>query len=208
MDLISFNRHEVTSDRWSRQDRELALGLLKTDPLYSRIPENEIPGLIESALISGEKNAQKIAARFDCKDPLRIARMMNIRVIFDISRNYSRGGINILSTFIPNPATITVFENRLRICREKLAGVEDLDRVFLTNLTNICVAHELYHHIERKCLDFINLKCKVVVFNIKFVKLEKSLSMLSEIAANAFTSELLGLPVLPSVIHDKLLIGA
>jgi hypothetical protein len=67
-------------------------------------------------------------------------------------------------------------------------------------LTGMCVAHELFHHIEHDTGRFVNNGYRLPVLDMGFLKIEKSLSVLSEIAAHSFARSLLGLPFLPCAL--------
>jgi hypothetical protein len=201
MDHIKYKKLEAEKFSWSDRDFVLAYELLQSDPLYLRIPDEIERELIDLALDTGAEFARRTLDKYDCRDPLRLARMQEIRVLFDISRN-DAAGARVLSAYMPNPPTIVVYENRLRVCREQLVERNSVNRIFLSNLTNICVAHEIYHHTERRKLFFVNLAHKVPILDLKVVRIEKSLTTLSEIAANAFAMKLMDLPCLPCVIHE------
>jgi hypothetical protein len=188
---------------WSAEDMALAMELLKADPLYPKLAETRAHELTELALNVGAENAVEVSRIYDCVEPLKLARILRIRVLFDISLNYKFGGLGILSSYSPKPPTITVYENRLRLFREKLPKKDKPGRVFLSNLTNICVAHEIYHHIERQAFCFVNLTCKVPIVDFKLFRIEKSMTMLSEIAAHAFAMKLMDLPHLPCIIQEE-----
>lgn len=197
------SRKPVFDYDWCEEDSALALDLLKTDPLYHRLAKNTADELTSIALNTGAANAEELIDICGCSEPLKISKMMKVRVLFDISYSSKPGAINILSQYTPKPPTITVFENRLRMFRERLPKKDKVGRTFLSNLTNICVAHELYHHIERQTFCYINLSYKVPIVDLKLIKIEKSLTMLSEIAAHSFAMRLMGLPRLPCIIFDE-----
>jgi len=201
---LTFNKYQKSKPAvWSAEDMSLAIELLQSDPLYPRLPETRVYELAELALNAGAGNADEISKICDCSEPLRLARTLNIRVLFDISLNYKAGGLSILSSYSHKPPTITVFENRLRLFREKLPKKDKTGRIFLSNLTNICVAHEIYHHIERQTFCFINLAYKAPVVDFKLFRIEKSMTMLSEIAAHSFAKKLMDLPSLPCIIQEE-----
>ena len=54
---------------------------------------------------------------------------------------------------------------------------------------------------------FVNLGYRITVLDLGFLKIEKSLSGLSEIAAHAFVKRMLGLPFLPCVLHPVFFSG-
>ncbi len=201
MSLISTTDSPESSE-WPQRDIKPALGLLATDPLFHRISEDAITGLIEKALDIGDERAVRVVERYKTKDPLRLARNFDVRVIFDITEQGKGSAFFALSSYISNPATIVIYENALRKCRENLVAHDGLARQFLSKLTNICVAHELYHHLEHQNFEFVNLLHKVTILDLKVFRIEKSLSTLSEIAANAFSRRLMDLPALPCVVHE------
>lgn len=193
------------SGDWPQRDMKLALGLLATDPLFRRIPEDAITDLIGEALDIGRERAVRVVDRYKTRDPLRLARNFDVRVIFDITEQARSRAFFALSSYLANPATIVIYENALRRCRENLVANDGLARSFLSKLTNICVAHELYHHLEHQNFEFVNLLHKVTILDLRVFRIEKSLSTLSEIAANSFCRQLMALPALPCVVHDSFL---
>lgn len=201
MDFLKFKKNEARRPAWSDRDFVLAYELLQADPLYLRIPDDIERDLVHLALDTGAEFARQVFDNYKCSDPIQLARMLEIRVLFDISRPNLKG-FRTLSSYTAHPPTITVYENMLRVCRENLAERNRIDRTFLSNLTNICVAHEIYHHLARKKLFFVDLAYKVPILDLKVVRIEKSLMMLSEIAANAFAMKLMDLPCLPCIIHE------
>lgn len=201
---ISSNKK--TSERqWPREDRRLALDLLQADPLFYRIPSSDVLNLVKVALTHGAEKAESILERSQTSDPLKLARAFDVRVIFDITLPMKqKTGDTRLSCFTPNPPSIIVYENTIRIVREKLLEKTKLSRDFLSRLTNMCVCHEMYHFFEHSGFDFINLAYKIPIIDLKMFKIEKSLSMPAEIAANSFTKRFMDLPMLPCVVHDRI----
>ena len=85
MDILPFDKNEARCS-WADEDETLALQLLRSDPLYYRIPEDKRSEIIEIALSAGVNCAVQLSEQYSCEDPLRIARLLEIRVLFDISR--------------------------------------------------------------------------------------------------------------------------
>ncbi len=207
MDIYSIKSRLRRSEdcwKWSEEDRKLAHELLRGDTLYHRIPEFNIKELTEVALAVGADTCGRVVQHYNCSDPLRLARMLKVRVLFDISPSRKNSSVNILSSYRHAPPTISVYEGNLRACREFIMKKNKVNKIYLSNLTNICVAHEIYHHLERCSLTFVDLAYKVPVLDLKIFRIEKSLTTLSEIAANAFAMKLMNLPGLPCVINREL----
>lgn len=193
-------RDRNVEKNWPQADLELSRQILESDPLYYKVPEELSPELVALALSAGASRARELIRGLGLCEPLKIAQQLNVRIIFDISVR-SRRAFNALSSYKHNPPTIVVYENTLQVCREKLAESSNFPDKYLVKLTNICVAHELYHHLERLDLDYVNLSFKAPVLDLKFIKIERSLSALSEIAANSFAKHLMGLPFFPSIVQ-------
>jgi len=187
------------------KDVRLAHDILGTDPLFHRIPGEAADELVNMALSTGEVRAERILRRYGIADPIRLARKLDVRIIFDITAPSKRMAFNALSCYCPSPPSITVFENTLQVFRENPGSALDDLKNFVSKLTSICVAHELYHHLEYSKFDFINLSYKITVVDMKLFKIEKSLCMLAEIAANSFAKRLMHLPRLPAIMHEGFL---
>ncbi len=188
--------------KWSANDRRLALGLLAADPLFRRIPIEDIRPLLDSSLAFGAEKAEQTRIAYRTNDPLKIARLLGVKVIFDITRPVRPNAFTPLASYSQTPPSITVYENTVRHVKERLQVKSTLSAGFLASLTQMCVAHEIYHHIEYMGHEYLNLAYKVPVFSFAGLTIEKSLGALSEIAANAFATRLMGLPTLPCVVHD------
>lgn len=181
----------------------LAAELLRKDPLFYKLPLSKVPDLVGYALKTGEIMAEKLVYIHGTREPLRLARLMGIRILFDIT-HYASRPLTVLSRYRENPPTIVIYEAALRECRENVAKWDIKSKYLLSELTNVCVCHELYHHYERDTGNFADLSCSVPVLNLGFLKIEKSVRTISEIAAHAFARKLLNLPFLPCILEPRL----
>ena len=189
--------------RKQRIDHALASEILRHDPVFHHIPLSAVPKLTSCALERGEEVADAVYKKYGTRDPLRLARHMDIRILFDITYSPSRA-LTVLSRYHEKPPTIIIYESAIRQCRDNMARWEIKQKTFLSELTQICAAHEIYHHIERTTFDFIDLTYCVPIINLGFLKIEKSVRSLSEIAAHAFAKSYLRLPFLPCCLDAQL----
>ncbi|MFC1474990.1 hypothetical protein ACFLQK_02985 [bacterium] len=203
MDLISIN-NRPDAGRWPEESLTGAMEVLETDPLFHRIPEEDVPDLLNIALDAGELLAVKMLEQHGVPDPLKLAQRLDLRIIFDITTKGYRKAFNALSSYVANPPTIIIYENTLQLFRETVDEDEVFPGEFLVKLTNICVAHELYHHLEQENFNFINLIYKVAILDLGLLKIERTPGTLSEIAANSFAKRLMGLSFFPTIIHGTL----
>lgn len=181
----------------------LAMELLRTDPLFYKIPLRKAPDLVGFAIRTGETVALEVIRTCGTNEPLHIARQMDVRILFDIT-HYPARPVTMLSQYKDTPPTIIIYEAALRECRENIAKWELKSKFLLSELTNICVCHELYHHVERATHSFAELAHRVPVVNLGFLKIEKSIKMVGEIAAHAFVKKMLNLAFLPCVLDRRL----
>ena len=202
MNLRNLPQHKFLL-RKQNIDEALAAEILRHDPVFYRIPLGIVPKLTIAAIKRGEEVAEAVYNDYGTRDALRLARMMNVRILFDITYSPSRA-LTVLSRYYEKPPTIVIYESALRRCRDNISRWEIKQRVFLSELTQICAAHEIYHHIERTTFDFIDLTYCVPIVNLGFIKIEKSVRSLSEIAAHSFARTLLGLPFLPCHLDPHL----
>jgi len=204
MRIHAFQRSAEAGALWSGDEKAQATELLKRDPLFRRIPPDDVPALISDAIALGRSRCDAAMERTGTADPLPAAEYLGVKVLFDISEG---GAIpfTVLSEYRPKPPVITVRENAVRICAEKLEKHFASDPKRLSaELANMCIAHELYHHIERCDMAYVNFGYRIKVVDLRFLKIEKSLTVLSEIAAHSFAKRMLGLPFLPCVLHPLL----
>lgn len=188
--------------------RAQGLELLKRDPMFHRIPECDREILVDDALTVGCQRCDALVDRFRTRDPMELAQRLDVRVVFDIS-TYPRMPVTMLARYNRKPPSIIVFEQTLRRCRERLAQHEmRTSSKLVSDLTAMCVAHELFHHVEHTENSQVNLGYRLPVLDIGFLKIEKSPIMLSEIAAHAFTAQMFGLSFLPGALDTVLFLPA
>jgi len=204
MRIHAFQRSVEAGALWSGDETAQAAELLKRDPLYRRITPDDVPALISGAIELGRARCDDAIERAGTADPLPAAQHHGVKVLFDISETGSIP-FTVLSEYSPKPPVITVRENAVRSCAQKLEKHFTHDAKRLSaGLANVCIAHELYHHIERRDMSYVNFGYKIKVIDLRFLKIEKSLTALSEIAAHSFAKRMLGLPFLPCVLHPLL----
>lgn len=206
-----FHRHYSQADknksaetREIHTDIQLGTEMLKVDPLFDKIPPVLIPKLVENAIVFGKEKSKEITSSYNTTDPYKLSEKLGIRVLFDIEPMVSIPQFRVLSRYHPKPPTIVIYENILRQFKESLAKRNIEVKNFFSNTTQICIAHEIFHHIERTELSFVNFAFRVDIINLGFIKLQKSLVMLGEIAAHSFSKYLLKLPLLPCFLDSAL----
>lgn len=178
-----FGANEYGADESLRQ----ALDALRGDPLYKRIPACDLRSIAGDALAAGRVKADAVVGKFGVHAPFSIAACLGVRIVFDISRRPK----NSYSRYLRKPPTIVIYESNMRKMREsRAADGEDGSNRLITGLANACAATELYYHLEYESKQFANLAYRVKLLDLGFLKIEKSLSALSGIAAREFSRRL------------------
>jgi uncharacterized membrane-anchored protein len=159
--------------------REQVLAWLESGSLRTRIPGNRRAVLAEQALMCGAELAGSVKRQFATCNPEAIAQALGVSV----SQTHAAPAFHdlaALAAYHHRPPRIVLFGNVVQACREELirAGLEHT----AFRLRDICVAHELYHHLERGR--------------------ETGPAAMREIAAHAFAACLLDLDFLPCALDQ------
>lgn len=168
---------------------------LREDPLYGRLPPGLEDDAMEFALKTGEAAADAMLRQYG-RHPRQLADKLGV-VVRESDERGQAGKTVFFSEYAERPPTITLytrsFETVNRLVHENglegLLGADDVGPIHL--------AHELYHHLEAKKLTPGANRFRVTSHRLGPIKMETGLPSLSEIAADRFAQDLLGLPLAP-----------
>lgn len=173
---------------------------LRNEPLRGKM-QNEVGArLIAEAHSIGEELAEQVAAKFGRK-PKYITENLDIKV--EKLPKQDEGNYNVFALFT-EPDSICLYQNTLDAA-EKILIEEECSHLLGTNtLSDILIAHELYHWYEYK-ENLATGKKVLTLWKLgKFAYNSKVLA-LGEIAAMAFAQSLLGLTWSPFCLDVILL---
>lgn len=171
------------------------------EPLEGKFTEEQKDAFTLRANACGKEWAKRIAGKYESRSPRKIAQKMGLKIRMD---NTSRGGANVLFAQFVQPDEITLFADCIdRGCalREE-SGCALLER---ETLTDVLLAHELFHAVEERNAETIYTRTEKVELWRKPFSNRSSIACLSEIAAMAFAGRLLGLESSPYML-DVLLV--
>lgn len=189
----------------SLSDEMLACAELEQDPLFHRIPKDQIPYYVESSLARG----RQIGTEYTGDSVRSLCQREGLK--YDItskSGKFHDVSFRAQIDFAKVPPEIVIYSSSLSEMQQALETVlgqqigPDIDR-----LIDIHLAHEFYHYLEYKAGRFTNeLLEPIDVFKLGFYTKRSSVVKCSEIAAHAFCKEVLGLSYLPNLLDYVYLI--
>jgi hypothetical protein len=186
-------------------DEMLACAEIEQDPLFHRIPKEQIPYYVRSSLDMG----RQMAAGYMGTSVRSLCQREGLKhEITSKSGKFHNVSFRAQIDFAKDPPEIMIYSSSLSEMQQALETVmghqesPDLDR-----LIDIHLAHEFYHYLEYKSGRFTNeLLEPIDVLKLGFYTKRSSVVKCSEIAAHAFCKEIMGLPYLPNLLDYVYLI--
>ncbi|MFC7677932.1 hypothetical protein [Paenibacillus sp. GCM10028914] len=185
----------------SLPDETMACAELEQDPLFHRIPPEQIPYYVSTSLARG----REAAAPYIGRNIRELCEEAGLHYeITSQSGTFHKVQFRAQIDFAKKPPEIIVYSESLAGMKHSYQEVvgDDPEGMELGRLIDIHLAHEFYHYLEYKSGRFTNEELEPIeVFKLgKWLAKRSSVVKTSEIAAHAFCKELMGLPCLPNVL--------
>lgn len=171
------------------------------EPLERKFTEEQKCRYIRKANVCGREWANRIAGQYGTRSPRLLAQKMGLQV--KTPKVPTGGGVVLFAQYV-QPDEITIFTD----CVEKAAALGEKCGCALLEqekLTDILLAHELFHAVEEQHEKEIYTRTEKIELWRKPFSNRSGIVCLSEIAAMAFAAELLELQVSPYML-DVLLV--
>jgi len=176
------------------------------EPLNGKFDDEQRRELTLKSNACGVEFARKYVNQYQESEPLGLADKLGIKVNYpEVPQNADR----VLFAEYKNPNNVFIYLDSVKKaydtmnesqCRDILGN--DL------NITNVLLAHELFHYIEKQNAETIFTRTeKVELWAPKPLHNRSGIDVLSEIAAMAFARELTGLSYSPYVMDVFLVYG-
>ncbi|MBP2112075.1 MULTISPECIES: hypothetical protein [Paenibacillus] len=190
-----------TDARTLPDDHVLGYAELKNDLLFHRIPSGKRRYYVERPLAIGKEQALAFKARYGT-DVGAICRDRGIQVNLN-ERKGTIGQIRFRAQIelSAKERVITLYRSSMEELRQ-CAGVLLPGRSFsLREVTDIHLAHELFHDLEFTELGYTNKRLDdISSLSLGPLRIRAGVTKTSEIAAHAFSRYLLDLPCLPNLL--------
>ncbi|WP_068785969.1 hypothetical protein [Paenibacillus phocaensis] len=180
-------------------DGVLALAELERDPVFHKIDPGNYAYYLSRSLAMGREAAERLHGQ-----DIRVL-LEQAGIQFHLAASAGTGTFKVALRAqldwggkVPQ---ITVYRESLRQLQAAAETVDGLGPVSFDRIVDIHLAHEYYHFLEYRSGRFTNeLLDPVEALRIGPFRRQATILQTSEIAAHAFCKELLGLPLLPSLL--------
>ena len=195
----------IVEDLCRLGDLDWAQYAFSREPLNGKFDDAQRTGLTRKALDIGIEVADACIAQHGTKDPAAIAKALGLYV----SHPYKPqdGGRVLFAEFCP-PKQINIFMDALNKADDLMKEPGVRAALGDISISNILLAHELFHVEEEKQLKEIWTKTyKIQLWRAGPIRNRSKISVLSEIAAMGFSQRLNGLNYSPYVMDAFLVYG-
>src|SRR4051794_9836876 len=188
------------ADLMAASPETLGFNMLKADPHAWRMDRTTQCAAVHDALADGAATAKAVRTRFPGLSPHAIAH--ELRVLIDVTDDEPMvGSLWRFAEYRQRPARILLYRRGLAPLRRAIAGDLAVRLIGRATLSDVFVAHELFHHAEAIRPDTpIARRFQPTLFRISRWHWRTGIAALSEIAAGAFAQALPDLPCHPNVL--------
>jgi hypothetical protein len=178
---------------------EVARWTLSTDFVYRKIPPELHEVFLMYGINFGKGIAHAVKKKFGTSNPESIAKKLCVQVKrVPVERKIA--GIQVRSEYYSDTFTIYLYEVSISEFKNMVRHYKLEELIPLESIDFICIAHELFHHIEVTETGLVSKKVKVTTCKIGPFHLRSGVPTLSEIAADSFVKTLLNLKCSPSLV--------
>lgn len=165
-------------------NRDLAYQELKVDPVYNKIPEQDIDHLIDIAWDSGCVAADYIKSIYTQPyNFVEIAEQHQLK-IQDVNIDRIVGKQRYFSEYITKASQISMYTESIKMWA-------DTNRLSYEEAYNLILGHEFFHFLEYTTYGYTSKKYQVPMLKMGKFELGKTgVRALSEIGAHAFVNQL------------------
>ena len=187
------------------KDEVLALCELSNDLLYHKIPKEKLSYYIEESLRIGRETAEK----YKGQDILRLCEENHIEIEY-IKESKKTYGVSFRAQVEMDKkhTKIWLFEGSI-LNLSQHSDFEGRKPISYEEALAIHLWHEFFHYLEYTKEDFVSGKLdEIITIKLPFFTRKAHINRCSEIAAHAFTKELLQLKELPNIYDYCYLINS
>lgn len=179
--------------------QHLGLLLLSRDPVYGKIPKDKRSELISLADAEGIRQAHVLGERYPDMDIAEIVKSFGMQIEYTDDRNVFMGML-VHCEYYSNSKRIRIYNKSLKKFQNLIKDYELGDS---SQLKEIYIAHEFYHFWEEEqSKSQFSSSYKVTTFKVGPIKNTSTVIALSELAAQCFAKEFIGLSYYPMLLDE------
>lgn len=184
---------EIPETVWSKQ-------LFQRDILYHKLSEAEQQEMIADSITCGQQTAVRLRKKYGLISLEEIFVKEQVQLVYQKEEQI---GSRVLLALYQSPGEVTLMQDAIQKMRAQ-AGIPEEIRSCITELI---LAHELFHHIESHEPNIYTQKKQIVLWQFLSYKYRSTIRTTSEIAAMCFSKQLNGVDF-PPFLLDILLVYA
>lgn len=191
----------------SKNDIQWGNYAFSRDPLNGKIKEEQRKKMIQNANACGVEQGKKLRKLYGNIPIKDIVNQLKLKINYedlDGSDDY------IVFAKYNYPDKITIYQGNIDKANEFIEKYELSDLLGNVDISDMLIAHELFHYIEDQDSEIYTRTQKIQLWKLGPLRNQSTLMSVGEIAAMAFARELLGMSYSPYVFdgimlypHDK-----
>ena len=158
-----------------------------------RVKSEDLGRAGRRAMDSGRRACDGVVRKYGTRVPIELARRLEVAVLRE-SANGTHGPLAVIAEYRAAPPAIVLHEPVLSACGRAVRQAGELPQTAADRFEDICVAHELFHHLERTGRYGCSLATGQVPRKLRVSA--------REAAAHAFAAFLLHLDFMPCILED------
>lgn len=183
---------------FSQTDRMYAYNELKQDLIFQKIPESELPRIIETALAVGYENGLKYRQQ-DIQDAIAAA---DIKVLFS-----DKSGL-FFKTRYRAQMELSKTKRQITIYNQSIADLhKEVPEMAQEAIVRMHLAHEFFHFLEHDDNQAVNEIVGPITYKEGFLTHRSTITKTSEIGAHMFAKTALGLSEFPTYYDFRYLVA-
>lgn len=172
------------------------------DPLGHKPSTDEKQKMILEANKCGTEEAKKLLSLYGDRGIGHYINQFNIKISYE--KGYGSDNYIVFATY-NYPNQVRIYKGNVEKTKSFVEENQIKEILGFLDIESILIAHELYHFVEEHAQDIYTRTKKFTLWKLGFIEYQSRLIALSEIAAMAFTKELLQLPYNPYLLDIVML---
>lgn len=164
----------------------------RRDILYKKISPQQQQIMLEKAIACGEAEAQKLLADYGGYSVKALYQELKIAITYGEEEQI--GNRLLFALYDPDQGVLL-----MKKPIEKFEALATAQQLTTADITEVLLAHELFHHLESHDDSLYTQTEKIQLWQLLGYRHRSAIRALSEIAAMAFAQKLLGLDYSPYV---------
>lgn len=174
--------------------------LFQRDILYHKLSEAEQQEMIVDSIACGRQTAVKLRKKYGLISLEEIFINEQVQLVYQKEEQI---GSRVLLALYQSPGEVTLMQDSI----QKIQAQTEIPKEIRRCITELILAHELFHHIESHDPNIYTQKKQIVLWTFLSYKYRSAIRTTSEIAAMCFSKELNGVDF-PPFLLDILLVYA